>query len=298
MNQPVQRQHCIFLPFAGKGSTSYRMPRTALECALVFSPPARAVAVAGDSHPSCGWGPVVPDGHARWKECRDNLVASLLEHSSALGLEATRAFSLAVNATYGEAAQWFALGDYLTSKAGADADVAQKGLRWLEKASAAENAAAAHALASWWLTGGNGLTEKDEGKALELHSKAAQLGHPESQYVLGLCYEMGLLGCAKSAATAISWFEKASEQGHIASKLNLGNMLSIGGEHWTREGWQRGKRLLERTRFLKEANDLLNDLEFYEQPSAAGGDWRKEGEGKKRKREERYVLLSSMETSS
>src|SRR5437762_13874872 len=41
----------------------------------------------------------------------------------------------------------------------------------------------------------NGTIIEDEAYAMELYTKAAQLGHPASQFKLVICYEYGNLSC-------------------------------------------------------------------------------------------------------
>lgn len=58
---------------------------------------------------------------------------------------------------------------------------------------------------------------------------AAEQGHSQSQYAAAICCELGR-GCTTSYARAISWYERAAEQGHEAAAASLAELLST--EDW------------------------------------------------------------------
>ncbi|KAG9289248.1 hypothetical protein G9A89_007493, partial [Geosiphon pyriformis] len=64
-------------------------------------------------------------------------------------------------------------------------------------------------------------TTKNEEKAFELYSKAAEAGDLDAQYALALCYEYGL-GTTKNVEKAFGLYSKAAEAGNIAAQTNLG----------------------------------------------------------------------------
>jgi TPR repeat protein len=56
--------------------------------------------------------------------------------------------------------------------------------------------------------------EKDLHEAARQYQLAAELGHPEAQYALGLVLTGGLPDSPGSARKSFSWFNKAAQQGH------------------------------------------------------------------------------------
>ena len=61
---------------------------------------------------------------------------------------------------------------------------------------------------------GSGIVEK----AVELLTKAIELGNGEALFVRGVCSEKGI-GVEKSAEDAKNWYAKAAEKGVIESAL-------------------------------------------------------------------------------
>ncbi len=53
----------------------------------------------------------------------------------------------------------------------------------------------------------------DQAKALELFRAAAELGHPEAQYKLGMGYDLGEGGLEKDKTEAVRWFRRAGAAG-------------------------------------------------------------------------------------
>jgi TPR repeat protein len=65
----------------------------------------------------------------------------------------------------------------------------------------------------------NGLgVEKDAVQAVHWFRKAAEQGHAQSQYNLGVMYANGV-GVKKDVVQAVHWFRKAAEQGHAQSSI-------------------------------------------------------------------------------
>ena len=62
---------------------------------------------------------------------------------------------------------------------------------------------------------------KDNKRAVFWHKKAAEQGHMQAQYELGLLYMKGV-GVGKNEKMACYWFEKAAEQGDIYAQYCLG----------------------------------------------------------------------------
>ncbi len=65
-----------------------------------------------------------------------------------------------------------------------------------------------------------GSSARDPKKGVEWCRKAADQGHDEAQYNLGLCYVNGD-GVAKDVAEAEKWFRKAAAQGDELAKAAL-----------------------------------------------------------------------------
>ena len=58
-------------------------------------------------------------------------------------------------------------------------------------------------------------------QAVDFFRKAAEQGHTDAQFFLGLCYEVGR-GVTKDYNEAIKWYRKAAEQGNTIAQCNLG----------------------------------------------------------------------------
>jgi TPR repeat protein len=56
---------------------------------------------------------------------------------------------------------------------------------------------------------------------VELFTKAAEMGNPQAQYCLGMCYLDGT-GVSYNREIAIQWLQKAAQQGLPAAKAQLG----------------------------------------------------------------------------
>ena len=76
------------------------------------------------------------------------------------------------------------------------------------------------------LTSAHGQTPGTLNAAFE-QKKAAEQGHAEAQFNLGVCYETGD-GVAKNSKEAVKWYRKAAEQGHANAQNNLGFCYGTG----------------------------------------------------------------------
>ena len=74
---------------------------------------------------------------------------------------------------------------------------------------------------------GEKYAEKYNAGAVQWYRKAAELGHSEAQYNLGICYSVGT-GVVKDEAEAVKWYLKAAEQGFAKAQYNLGICYSDG----------------------------------------------------------------------
>ena len=89
-------------------------------------------------------------------------------------------------------------------------------LKWLEKAAEQDYAPARTALAAMYMFG-DGVKVNGK-KAVELLTKAIELGDDEALYLRGVCSEKAI-GVAKDPEDAKAWYAKAAEKGVTASAL-------------------------------------------------------------------------------
>jgi hypothetical protein len=75
--------------------------------------------------------------------------------------------------------------------------------------------------------GGRGGLLKNNDKAAQWICKAAEQGHLNAQYWMGILYRAGE-GVEGDDAQAVYWFRKASEQGHANATYWLGYMYYVG----------------------------------------------------------------------
>ena len=73
---------------------------------------------------------------------------------------------------------------------------------------------------------GHGV-DASETEAVKWYRKAAEQGHADAQYRLGFCYEYGR-GVDESKTEAVKWYRKAAEQGHADAQYRLGFCYEYG----------------------------------------------------------------------
>lgn len=73
---------------------------------------------------------------------------------------------------------------------------------------------------------GDGVAQ-DDGKALNLYRRAAELGHADAQMKLGYFYHNGK-GTSQNYTEAVKWHRKAAEQGLSVAQYNLGICCQYG----------------------------------------------------------------------
>jgi TPR repeat protein len=73
---------------------------------------------------------------------------------------------------------------------------------------------------------GDGVS-RDPAKALTLFTRAAENGHPDAQFNLGVIYFTGDT-VPKDAVKAAEFFGKAADRGKVAAQLNLAFMYQAG----------------------------------------------------------------------
>lgn len=76
-------------------------------------------------------------------------------------------------------------------------------------------------IAQWFRMGDKAYFDENYVEAVIWYVKAAEQGHAEAQYSLGVCYYSGQ-GVAKDYKQAVYWYGKAAEQGHMLAQNNLG----------------------------------------------------------------------------
>ena len=82
------------------------------------------------------------------------------------------------------------------------------------------NVNAQYTLGRYYLLGSNGV-ERSYSKAAYWWEKAAEQGHSNAQYNIGVCYSNGE-GVEQSYSKAIYWYKKAAEQGNSDAQYNIG----------------------------------------------------------------------------
>ncbi|KAF3078984.1 hypothetical protein TWF569_002127 [Orbilia oligospora] len=103
---------------------------------------------------------------------------------------------------------------------------------WLKRAAEQADEGNPHALHQLGIlyesADGNGSIVRDAAYAKELFTKAAELGYPPSQYVLGTAYAYGTLGCPIDAKLSITWYSRAASNGDAESELALAGWYLTG----------------------------------------------------------------------
>jgi TPR repeat protein len=61
------------------------------------------------------------------------------------------------------------------------------------------------------------------------YTLAAEQGHIEAQYNVGIIYHYGL-GTPRNGGTAVKWYTQAAEQGHVNAQYQLGVMFAQGDD--------------------------------------------------------------------
>lgn len=108
----------------------------------------------------------------------------------------------------------------------------KEGISWLKRASAVATVDCPHSLMDlarlFEKDSGCPMIIADEGYALELYHRAAQLLHAPAQYRLGTCHEFGLLDCKMEPQTALKWYAKSADQGYAEAELALSHWYLTG----------------------------------------------------------------------
>jgi uncharacterized protein len=99
-------------------------------------------------------------------------------------------------------------------------------------------------------SGMQAFRNKDYQTAYREWKAAAEGGHAEAQFDLGLLYAQGL-GIKRDLAEAAAWYRKAAEQGNSAAEFALGQMYS--------RGWGAPRDTTDAIRWMQMANDPASD---------------------------------------
>jgi TPR repeat protein len=98
-------------------------------------------------------------------------------------------------------------------------------VKWYHKAAEQGHANAQFSLGVCFMNG-QGVA-KDPVEAMKWYRKAIEHGHPDAQFSLGGCFKIGQ-GVAEDPVEAVKWYRKAAEQGHAKAQFNLGWCLMNG----------------------------------------------------------------------
>ena len=103
-------------------------------------------------------------------------------------------------------------------------------LTWAHKRVELKDPVAMVSLAMNYGRGDRGLSV-DHAKCIELLRESAGLGFPGAQYHLGSFHRQGGMGLEKNEETALKYWEKAAEGGHLVARHNLGSTDDANGDH-------------------------------------------------------------------
>jgi TPR repeat protein len=104
----------------------------------------------------------------------------------------------------------------------------EKAIQFLQMAADNGNSPALYDLASLYNVGSGGIS-KDVPHACELFEKAANRGNVPAMHNAGYCYQVGL-GGKKDEGKAIEYYTKAAEGGSVRSQRNLGILFGQLGQ--------------------------------------------------------------------
>jgi len=142
----------------------------------------------------------------------------------------------------------------------------REGVKWLKRA--AESADQQYNSAPFELARlhENGFGDdifKDEAYAAQLYTQSAELGHAESNLIMGKAYEHGLLGCPKDAALSIHFYNAAAVGGEPEAMMALCAWYMFGAEPILAkddyEAYEWAKRAADLGKLARE-NDCVGDF--------------------------------------
>lgn len=112
-------------------------------------------------------------------------------------------------------------------------DKAREGVKWLKRAAESADAqynAGPYELGLLHLTGFGDDIFKDEAYASQLLTQSAELGHVQSNFLMGQAYENGQLGCPRDAALSVHFYNGAAAKGHAEAMMALCAWYMVGAE--------------------------------------------------------------------
>ena len=89
-------------------------------------------------------------------------------------------------------------------------------------------------------------SDKDVQRAVQLYRSAAEHGYPEAQNLLGILYATGGDGLTEDDKQAITWYQKAADQGFAKAEKNCRRYIFLRPRH--RQGLQTGHDLVRQSR--------------------------------------------------
>ncbi|KAG4096399.1 HCP-like protein [Neocallimastix lanati (nom. inval.)] len=124
----------------------------------------------------------------------------------------------------------------------------KEGVRWLRLSTMYANKnypQAFYHLATIYERGIPNLVIRDYKYAIQLLEKASNLGHIQSQYKLGTCYEYGKLGVEVDAKMSMKYFGMAAAKGHGESMFELAGWYLTGSEVYKDESREEVEYIIE-----------------------------------------------------
>lgn len=109
----------------------------------------------------------------------------------------------------------------------------REGVKWLKRASESADVqynSGPYELGILHITGFGDDIFKDEAYAAQLLTQAAELGHPEANYVMGQNYENGTLGCPRDASLSVHFYNGAATRGLPEAMMALCAWYMVGAE--------------------------------------------------------------------
>lgn len=109
----------------------------------------------------------------------------------------------------------------------------REGFKWLKRAQESADYqynAAPYELGILHLTGFRDDIFKDETYAVQLLTQAAELGHPQANFIMGQAYENGLYTLPRDAALSVHFYNGAATKGHPEAMMALCAWYMVGAE--------------------------------------------------------------------
>lgn len=137
-------------------------------------------------------------------------------------------------ATLGDVPAMYKMGMILTKGLMGQTKNPREALTWLKRAADRADKDNPHALHELGLLYENAAPNdyiiRDDGYALQLYTKAGELGYKYSQFRLGAVYEYGLLGQMIDPRASIAWYSAGAAQGEHQAELALSGWYLTGSD--------------------------------------------------------------------